>query len=132
MTLLTHRGEGPGFQYAGQPMHILARHDAGDLRPACQPPAALTWTALTCDRSGSASGPESPEAFAICARAGQLERVVQGVVGVGGPVGAGDGVHYVGPEGVVVVDGHAGVAAGLAGVHVEDGDAVAGAGVVLR
>ena len=27
MTLLTHQGEGPGFQYAGQPMHILAGHD---------------------------------------------------------------------------------------------------------
>jgi quercetin dioxygenase-like cupin family protein len=27
MTLLTHRGEGPGFPYAGQPMHILAGHD---------------------------------------------------------------------------------------------------------
>ena len=27
MTLLTHRGEGPSFPYAGQPMHILAGHD---------------------------------------------------------------------------------------------------------
>src|SRR5215469_14512363 len=27
MTLLTHRGEGPAFPYAGQPMHILAGHD---------------------------------------------------------------------------------------------------------
>jgi len=27
MTLLTHRGEGPAFSYAGQPMHILAGHD---------------------------------------------------------------------------------------------------------
>ena len=24
MTLLTHRGHGPAFPYAGQPMHILA------------------------------------------------------------------------------------------------------------
>ena len=31
MTLLTDRGEGPGLQYAGQPMHILAGHDG---RPA--------------------------------------------------------------------------------------------------
>jgi mannose-6-phosphate isomerase-like protein (cupin superfamily) len=27
MTLLTHRGEGPWFPYAGQPMHILAGQD---------------------------------------------------------------------------------------------------------
>jgi quercetin dioxygenase-like cupin family protein len=27
MTLLTHRGEGPGFPYAGQQMHILAGQD---------------------------------------------------------------------------------------------------------
>jgi Cupin domain len=27
MTLLTHRGEGPAFPYAGQPMHILAGQD---------------------------------------------------------------------------------------------------------
>jgi quercetin dioxygenase-like cupin family protein len=26
MTLLTHRGNGPAFSYAGQPMHILAGH----------------------------------------------------------------------------------------------------------
>lgn len=26
MTLLIHRGEGPSFPYAGQPMHILAGH----------------------------------------------------------------------------------------------------------
>jgi quercetin dioxygenase-like cupin family protein len=26
MTLLVHRGEGPAFSYAGQPMHILAGH----------------------------------------------------------------------------------------------------------
>ncbi len=26
MTLLTHRGEGPAFLYAGQPMHVLAGH----------------------------------------------------------------------------------------------------------
>lgn len=31
MTFLTHRGEGPSFPYAGQPMHMLAGH--GD-RPA--------------------------------------------------------------------------------------------------
>ena len=27
MTLLIHRGEGPGFRYAGQPVHILAGQD---------------------------------------------------------------------------------------------------------
>src|SRR5260370_1035488 len=27
MTLLTRRGEGPSFLYAGQPMHILAGHE---------------------------------------------------------------------------------------------------------
>jgi len=27
MTLLAHRGDGPSFPYAGQPMHILAGHD---------------------------------------------------------------------------------------------------------
>ncbi|HTT52644.1 MAG TPA: cupin domain-containing protein [Streptosporangiaceae bacterium] len=27
MTLLTRRGDGPGFRYAGQPVHILAGHD---------------------------------------------------------------------------------------------------------
>ena len=27
MTLLIHRGEGPAFGYAGQPMHILAGHE---------------------------------------------------------------------------------------------------------
>lgn len=27
MTLLTHRGEGPWFSYAGQPMHVLAGQD---------------------------------------------------------------------------------------------------------
>ena len=27
MTLLTLRGDGPAFPYAGQPMHILAGHD---------------------------------------------------------------------------------------------------------
>ena len=27
MTLLTHRGEGPQFPYAGQPTHILAGHE---------------------------------------------------------------------------------------------------------
>lgn len=27
MTLLTRRGDGPAFLYAGQPMHILAGHD---------------------------------------------------------------------------------------------------------
>ena len=31
MTLLTLRGEGPTFPYAGQPMHILAGH--GDQPP---------------------------------------------------------------------------------------------------
>jgi mannose-6-phosphate isomerase-like protein (cupin superfamily) len=31
MTLLTHPGEGPGFSYAGQPVHILAGH--GGLPP---------------------------------------------------------------------------------------------------
>src|SRR5215468_9349369 len=27
MTLLTHRGDGPSFPYAGQPMHVLAGQD---------------------------------------------------------------------------------------------------------
>ena len=27
MTLLTHRGQGPAFDYAGQPMHVLAGQD---------------------------------------------------------------------------------------------------------
>ena len=27
MTLLTHRGHGPAFPYAGQPMHVLAGQD---------------------------------------------------------------------------------------------------------
>jgi hypothetical protein len=27
MTLLTHRGQGPGFVYAGQPIHVLAGQD---------------------------------------------------------------------------------------------------------
>jgi mannose-6-phosphate isomerase-like protein (cupin superfamily) len=27
MTLLTHRGQGPHFPYAGQPMHVLAGHE---------------------------------------------------------------------------------------------------------
>ncbi len=39
MTLLTHRNEGLGFPYAGQPVHILAGHDG-------QPPgfAAMEMT----------------------------------------------------------------------------------------
>jgi hypothetical protein len=43
MTLLIHRGEGPWFRYAGQPVHILAGQDG-------QPPGFAAPPALTTAR----------------------------------------------------------------------------------
>ena len=49
MILLTHRGEGPAFSYAGQPMHILAGHGG-------QPEAALAFMR----EIGAALTPDTP------------------------------------------------------------------------
>lgn len=87
MTLLTHRGEGPAFSYAGQPMHILAGHG--------QPPG---FAAMEITVPGHFAGPipHAHEDFdeAIYVLRGRLL-----VVGDDEPQEAAPGSMFVAPRG---------------------------------
>ncbi len=88
MTLLTHRGEGPAFSYAGQPMHILAGHGG-------QPPG---FAAMEITVPGHFAGPipHAHEDFdeAIYVLRGRLL-----VVGDDEPQEAAPGSMFVAPRG---------------------------------
>ena len=88
MTLLTHRGEGPAFSYAGQPMHILAGHGG-------QPPG---FAAMEITVPGHFAGPipHAHEDFdeAIYVLGGRLL-----VVGDDEPQEAAPGSMFVAPRG---------------------------------
>ncbi len=88
MTLLTHRGEGPTFPYAGQPMHILAGHD--DL------PSGFAATEITVPDRFAGPIPHAHDDFdeAICVLSGRLL-----VVGNGEPQEAVPGAIFVAPRG---------------------------------
>src|SRR5262249_39728683 len=88
MTLLTHRGEGPAFPYAGQPMRILAGQGA-------QPPG---FAAMEITVPGHFAGPipHAHDEFdeAIYVLSGRLL-----VVGDDGPEEAVPGSMFVAPRG---------------------------------
>jgi len=88
MTLLTHRGEGPAFPYAGQPMHILAGHDG-------HPPG---FAAMEITVPGHFAGPvpHAHDEFdeAIYVLSGRLL-----VLGDDGPAEAMPGSMFVAPRG---------------------------------
>lgn len=88
MTLLTHRGEGPSFPYAGQPMHILAGHGG-------QPPG---FAAMEITVPGHFAGPipHAHDEFdeAIYVLSGRLL-----VLGDGEPQEAAPGSMFVAPRG---------------------------------
>jgi mannose-6-phosphate isomerase-like protein (cupin superfamily) len=88
MTLLTHRGEGPTFPYAGQPTHILAGH--GGLPPG--------FAAMELTIPGHFAGPipHAHDEFdeAIYVLSGQLL-----VAGDGEPQQAASGSMFVAPRG---------------------------------
>src|SRR5215469_12183036 len=88
MTLLTHRGEGPGFQYAGQPMHILAGHDGS--------PAGFAAMEITIPPRFAGPIPHAHDEFdeAIYILAGQLQ-----VTGDGQPQEARAGSMFTAPRG---------------------------------
>jgi mannose-6-phosphate isomerase-like protein (cupin superfamily) len=88
MTLLTHRGEGPSFQYAGQPMHILAGHDGVPAGFAAMEIAVPPWFA--------GPVPHAHDEFdeAIFVLAGQLQ-----VIGDGQPQEARAGSMLAAPRG---------------------------------
>jgi quercetin dioxygenase-like cupin family protein len=88
MTLLTHRGEGPAFPYAGQPMHILAGHGA-------QPPGFAAME-ITVPAHFAGPIPHAHDEFdeAIYVLTGRLL-----VNGDDGPEEAGPGSMFVAPRG---------------------------------
>jgi quercetin dioxygenase-like cupin family protein len=88
MTLLIHRGEGPGFRYAGQPVHILAGHGG-------QPPG---FAAMEITIPGHFAGPvpHAHDEFdeAIYVLSGRLL-----VAGDGEPQEVAPGSMFVAPRG---------------------------------
>lgn len=88
MTLLTHRGEGPSFRYAGQPMHILAGHDGQ--------PAGFAAMEITVPPQFAGPIPHAHDAFdeAIYVLAGRLQ-----VTGDDQPQEAAAGSMFVAPRG---------------------------------
>ncbi len=88
MTLLTHRGEGPAFSYAGQPMHILAGHGG-------QPPG---FAAMEITVPGHFAGP-IPHAHEDFDEAIYVPRGRLLVVGDDEPQEAAPGSMFVAPRG---------------------------------
>lgn len=88
MTLLTQRGGGPAFPYAGQPMHILAGHDGR--------PSGFAAMELTVPSRFAGPIPHAHDEFdeAIYVLSGRLL-----VVGDGGPLEAVPGSMFVAPRG---------------------------------
>ena len=88
MTSLTHRGTGPGFPYAGQPMHILAGHDGA--------PPGFAAMEITIPAGFSGPVPHAHDEFdeAIYVLQGRLR-----VVGDGEAEEAGPGAMFVAPRG---------------------------------
>jgi len=91
MTMLTHRGEGPGFPYAGQPMHILAGHNGQ--------PAAFAAMEITIPANFAGPIPHAHDDFdeAIYVLNGRL--LVVGDAGDGEPREAAAGSMFVAPRG---------------------------------
>jgi len=88
MTLLTHRGHGPSFPYAGQPMHVLAGQDGL--------PAGFAAMELTVPPHFAGPIPHAHDEFdeAIYVLRGRL--LVQGD---GEPAEAAPGSLFVAPRG---------------------------------
>ncbi|MBV9795172.1 MAG: cupin domain-containing protein [Actinobacteria bacterium] len=88
MTLLTRRGEGPSFPYAGQPMHILAGQDGA--------PPGFAAMELTVPAQFAGPIPHAHDEFdeAIYVLSGRLL-----VAGDGAPAEAGPGSMFVAPRG---------------------------------
>ena len=88
MTLLTHRGEGPSFRYAGQPMHILAGD--GGL------PAGLAAMEIAVPPRFAGPVPHAHDTFdeAIYVISGRLQ-----VIGGGDPREAAAGSMFSAPRG---------------------------------
>jgi quercetin dioxygenase-like cupin family protein len=88
MTLLTHRGEGQWFPYAGQPMHVLAGQDGQ--------PAGFAAMEITVPAHFAGPIPHAHDAFdeAIYVLSGRLL-----VVGDGEPHEAVPGSMFVAPRG---------------------------------
>jgi quercetin dioxygenase-like cupin family protein len=89
MTLLTHRGEGPWFPYAAQPMHILAGQDG-------RPPGFAAMQ-ITVPPRFAGPIPHAHDAFdeAIFVLSGHLL-----VVGDDEPQEAAPGSMFVAPRGL--------------------------------
>ncbi len=89
MTLLTHRGEGQWFPYAGQPMHVLAGQDGQ--------PAGFAAMEITVPAHFAGPIPHAHDAFdeAIYVLTGRLL-----VVGDGEPQEAVPGSMFVAPRGL--------------------------------
>lgn len=88
MTILTHRGEGPHFPYAGQPMHVLAGH--ADL------PSGFAAMEITIPPHFAGPIPHAHDTFdeAIYVLSGRML-----VVGDGEPRDAVAGSMFVAPRG---------------------------------
>ena len=88
MTLLIHRGEGPAFPYAGQPVHILAGQDS-------QPPGFAAME-LTIPAHFAGPVPHAHDEFdeSIYVLSGRLL-----VAGDGAPEEATPGSMFVAPRG---------------------------------
>jgi quercetin dioxygenase-like cupin family protein len=88
MTLLTHRGEGPWFRYASQPMHILAGQEG-------KPPGFAAME-ITVPAHFAGPIPHAHDAFdeAIFVLSGRLL-----VAGDGQPAEAAPGSMFVAPRG---------------------------------
>jgi quercetin dioxygenase-like cupin family protein len=88
MTLLTGPGEGPGFSYAGQPLHILAGHGGH--------PAGFAAMEITIPAGFAGPVPHAHDEFdeAIYVLTGRLEVFGDGEVNQAGP-----GSMFVAPRG---------------------------------
>jgi quercetin dioxygenase-like cupin family protein len=88
MTFLTHRGEGPGFSYAGQQLHILAGNDGQ--------PAGFAAMEITIPAHFTGPIPHAHDGFdeAIYVLSGQLQ-----VTGDDQPRQAAAGSMLVAPRG---------------------------------
>jgi quercetin dioxygenase-like cupin family protein len=88
MTFLTHRGEGPGFSYAGQQLHILAGNDGQ--------PAGFAAMEITIPAHFAGPIPHAHDGFdeAIYVLSGQLQ-----VTGDDQPREAGAGSMFAAPRG---------------------------------
>jgi quercetin dioxygenase-like cupin family protein len=88
MTLLTHRGQGPWFPYAGQPVNILAGHDGQ--------PSGFAAMEITVPPRFAGPIPHAHDAFdeAIYVLSGHLQ-----VLGDDEPREAAPGSMFVAPRG---------------------------------